>query len=103
MLDVVARRLLGDEQLGGYFTVRPALRDESQDLDLPCRKPRRPGRPARCPMPGGHQHGVHRLGVEASGARVLAQLTGSTASIESGPMWTRLEQLVISHRRGEQT
>jgi hypothetical protein len=31
---VVARCLLGDEQLGGDFTVRPALRDESEDFDL---------------------------------------------------------------------
>ena len=77
-LDVVTRRLLGDEQLGGDLAVRPALRDESQDLDLPGGQPRRPGRPPRCPMPGRRQNGVHRLGVEASGARLLAQLIGST-------------------------
>src|SRR5271166_2711188 len=44
-LDVVARRLLCDEELGGDLTVRPALRYESQDLDLPGSEPRRPGRP----------------------------------------------------------
>jgi hypothetical protein len=41
-LDVVTCRLLGDEQLGGDLTVRPTLRDESQDLDLPRGEPRRP-------------------------------------------------------------
>ena len=102
-LDVVARRLLGDEQFGGDFTVRPALRDESEDFDLPGGEPRRPGRPPRCPMACRRQDGFHRLGVETSVARLLAQLTGSTARIEGGPLWTWLEKLVISHRRGNRS
>src|SRR3954465_5192970 len=34
-LDVVARRLLRNEQLVGNLTIRPALRDQAQNLDLP--------------------------------------------------------------------
>src|SRR5271167_2418637 len=66
-LDMVACRLLGDEQLGGDLAVRPALRDESQDLDLPGGESRRPGCSPRCAMPGCRQNGVNRLGAEASG------------------------------------
>jgi hypothetical protein len=35
---------LGDDQLGGDFTVGPTLRDESQDLDFPVAESCRPGR-----------------------------------------------------------
>lgn len=53
-------------------------------------------------MPGRRQDGFDRLGVEAAVARLLAQLTGSFARIEGGPLWTWLKKLVISHRRGKQ-
>jgi hypothetical protein len=53
-------------------------------------------------MPGRRQDGLHRLGVEACVAGLLAQLTGSFARIDGGPLWTWLEKLLISHRRGKQ-
>ena len=40
-LDAVARRFLRNEELIGNFTIRPALRDKTQDLDLPGGEARR--------------------------------------------------------------
>ena len=88
-LDVVACRLLRNEQLIGNLAIRPALRDEPQNLDLSSGEPGRKWRPLRRPVTGGRQHGLHGLGIVASGARFPAQFACGIGGVESGATRTR--------------
>jgi hypothetical protein len=86
VLDMVADGLRGDHEPLRDLLVRQSARKESEHLDLACGEPEWPV-PAACdPMAGGAEHGLDRLGVEPTSARVGPQLGGRPVRRERGPV-----------------
>ena len=85
----------------GDLLVREPAREQAEHLDLARRQP---GRPLAAPgyaMAGGAEHRLDRVGVEAPGADLGAQLGGRLLGRAGRPVRPRLAHRLVGVRRAE--
>jgi hypothetical protein len=101
VLDVVARGLLGDDQLPRDVAARGTAGHEQQDLELACGEPAgtRALPRAGAGVAGGGQDVLRRVGVEPPRPHVPAQLGGRLLGPQCRAVRSRLGHRVVRVRR----
>ena len=74
VLDVMSGRLAGDDEMLADLLVRQAPGQQPENFDLTAGQASRPSLPAGRTVPGGGQHGGHRLAIHPACPDLGAQL-----------------------------